>query len=520
MNEKQQKYILEKLLSSPDILSICAGVIIQDYFDPKLRPAVAYILEYFNKYHSSPEFDDVNTRFDLSLSKKEITKPVIASTCDEIESFCQESGLSDAVIKAMDLINQGERGKVREVIDKALMISLKKDLGIDMFHGDVETFLESCIDTQQNISTGIKALDDFLNGGPGRKTLTMFSAMSGGGKSVMMTNLGVNYAKMGFNVIYFSLELSKEMVGVRTASIITGVGTKVWKENRKNIAEQIKKFAEFGAGSFVITRLPNGSCANDIRAFLKQYELETKKVPDVIIVDYLDIMNPNGGARGLSVSEKDKACAEELVNILHDYDAIGVTASQQNRESLRNSAPDQGVIAGGMTKVNTVDNYISLSIPEATRAEGIMYAHFLKTRSSDGVGKSVTLKYDASCLQITDANGTLRLNINALANRKKQLEDLKEHIKYEFSDGNVFPDAGEFGGNQEVIALIERINEEEAQIEAEEQKTGTSGVDVLLEDKQLDIDKTRQHDDDDVIVVRGGGKPSKIDYKDILKGIK
>lgn len=516
MNEKQQKYILEKLLSSPDILSICIGVIVEDYFDPKLRPAVSYILDYFNKYNSAPEFDDINSKFDLSLAKKEITKPVIASTCDEVEAFCQESGLSDAVIQAMDLINQGERGKVREVIDKALMISLKKDLGIDMFHGDVAGFLESCVDTQQNISTGIRGLDDFLNGGLGRKTLTMLSAMSGGGKSVMMTNLGVNYAKMGFNVVYFSLELSKEMVGVRTASIITGVGTKVWKENRKNIAEQIKKFADFGAGSFVITRLPNGSCANDIRAFLKQYELETKKIPDVIIVDYLDIMNPNGGARGMSVSEKDKASAEELVNILHDYDAIGITASQQNRESLRNSSPDQGVIAGGMTKVNTVDNYISISIPEATRAEGIMYAHFLKTRSSDGVGKSTTLKYDSSCLQITDPNGAVKLSINVLANRKKQLEDLKEHVKYEFSDGNIFPDAGEFSGNPELAALIEKINEEEAELEKEEKIQQPESLDL----ESIYIDKTGHTDEDDVIVVTGGTKPSKINYKQILKGIK
>jgi hypothetical protein len=39
---------------------------------------------------------------------------------------------------------------------------------------------------------------------------------------------------------------------------------------------------------------------------LKQYELEHGKVPDVLLVDYLDKMSPNNGKKQLSVSEQDK----------------------------------------------------------------------------------------------------------------------------------------------------------------------------------------------------------------------
>lgn len=513
MNEKQQKYILEKLLSSSELFSICSTIIKPEYFDPKLRPIVDYTLTYYNKFNDSPTFDDLNSRYSINLEKKDVPKSVFKATSEEIEEFCKDAALTEAVIESMEHINNKERGKVREAINKALLVSLQKDLGVDIFSVDMVNYLLSCEDDQQHISCGIAGIDDLLGGGPTRRSLTMFSAMSGGGKSLMLNNIGLNYAKMCKHVVYFSLELPEKMIALRSASIATGVGTKVWKENKERISATIRDFTTKGAGSFTIKKLPFGSSTNDLRAYLKQYELEHKRIPDIIIVDYLDIMHPNGGVKGLSVSERDKASAEELVNLLHEYDAIGFTASQQNRESLRMSAPDQGVIAGGMTKVNTVDNYIALSVPENLKGENGMFAHALKTRSSDGVGKTAILKFDRSNLQIGDPNGDTRLNLNILAGRKQQLEDMKEHIKYEFSDGERFPEAGEFSNvSAQLVDLIERINEEEANVVGSEPTAVATDTCSTAESIN-----TQNGEDDDVVIHYSEKKPS---YKTIIKGLK
>jgi hypothetical protein len=80
------------------------------------------------------------------------------------------------------------------------------------------------------------------------------------------------------------------------------------------------------------------------------------------------------------------------------------TASQQNRSAIEAPELNQGHIAGGLTKINTVDVYISIVLTPTMRAGGEIGFTFLKTRSSDGVGKTVYLKWNNTSLRITNAD--------------------------------------------------------------------------------------------------------------------
>jgi hypothetical protein len=99
-----------------------------------------------------------------------------------------------------------------------------------------------------------------------------------------------------------------------------------------------------------------------------------------------------------------------------------ISASQQNREAIRMASPDQGVIAGGITKVNTVDNYISIFMDPAMRVQGDMIIYFLKTRSSSAVGTSKQLKFNADNLQITDTGSVPVRDIMAIPSKKNKLK--------------------------------------------------------------------------------------------------
>lgn len=424
MNSKEQKLIIDNLLSSNEIYARCVGIIEGDYFDPEYKNVINYIKTYSDKYGATPDFDLVNAKYDLGFKTRKITTADIASSCDDIELFCQQQALSAAVLACLDDIESGNLGAMRERINTASLISLEKDMGVDMYE-DPEGYLLSLVDNDINYSTGIKCLDDQLDGGLARKQLTLFSANSGGGKSVMLSNMGVNYSMgHGMNVVYISLELAEPMIYKRNSFIMSGVSSKQWKEKIQFISSRIRSIRDDGAGSFRIKRLPTGSSINDVRSYLKQYELEFGCKPDVIIIDYLDLLSPNEGVKNTSISEQDKQKAEQYSQLLHDYNAIGISASQQNREALKTSSPDQSVIAGGMTKVNTVDNFISLFMDSALRLKGDMMAFFLKTRSSDGVGKMVMLGFDSVCLRITDkesGGGMSKLTEN-LKKRKKEAD--------------------------------------------------------------------------------------------------
>lgn len=418
MKSSEQKLIINNILSSSEVLSKCMGIVEAGYFDPEYRNVIQFIKDYANKYNESPAFDVVNAKFDLDLKPRQITTGEINYTCKEIESFCQRQAMSNAVLLSVDDIEKGDFGAMMERIKAASEISLDADLGIEMFE-DPEATLQSLLETDESFSTGIPEIDDKLSGGLQRKTLTLFSANSGGGKSVMLSNLGVNYCLSGLHVVYITLELPEKMVFKRNSFILTGVKSREWKENVTQMASKLIAIKHSGVGSLLIKRLPtSGTSANIIRAFLKQYEIEYKRRPDVIIVDYLDLMVPNEGIRNMSIWDQDKLKSEQIVQILHDYDAIGISASQQNRDALRMSSPDQGVIAGGMSKVNTVDNFISLYMNDTLRASGKMMAFFLKTRSSDGVGQAVELGFDPGCLRIGSLN-VVGGGMKGLANRIK-----------------------------------------------------------------------------------------------------
>lgn len=405
MKEAKQKLIIENLLSSGDIFSRCIGILKSDYFDPEYKVAVKFMADYYEKYNNMPAFDIMNAEFDLGFKPRKITTDEIQYTADSVEKFAKEQALIIAVKESLDDIDKGTTGGILARFEKAMTISLEKDLGADVYH-DPEAYLKRMTETQIHYSTGIKALDNYLGGGIARKQFTLFSANSGVGKSNMLANLGANFSASSdkLNVLYIALELTEDMIRLRISTILSNIKMMLWKQKITEITGKLLNIKDAGAGTYIVKRIAGGANANDIKTHIKQYELKYGFPPDVLVIDYLDLMTPNGGTKNKSVSEQDKEKSEEVAELGHLYNMILLSASQQNREALRLASPDQGVIAGGITKVNTVDNYISLFMDDNMRLRGEMMGYILKARSSKGTGKVLMFHFDEDTLRITDSN--------------------------------------------------------------------------------------------------------------------
>ena len=393
------------LLASNDVFSRCVSILKPEYFDGDLRRAVKFTLEYFEKYHNAPDKQTVESEVDLSIDDVTITKDKINYACDEIEKYCRESAVAVAMLESTEDLAKGNIGVILERMQDAVSVSLKRELGWNLFGEDFAKNLEASLSSQKTISTGIDGIDKHLSGGFIRQQVTIFTANSGSGKSIMLNNLAHNYAMMGFHVVLLSLELPREMIFTRTTAITSGINIKNLKDRQGDAVQAIDRIAGNTEGSLIIERIKGDACTNDIRSYLKHYETELGRVPDALFVDYLDKMTPNQGISRMSISEQDKFKAEQLAELVYDYNLICATASQQNREAIGNMSPKQDVIAGGLTKINTVDNVISLFMNEEMRLRGEMYATFLKTRSSDGVGKQAELYFDTANLRICDPQG-------------------------------------------------------------------------------------------------------------------
>ena len=140
-------------------------------------------------------------------------------------------------------------------------------------------------------STGWPQLDRLLYGGFSRGELNIFAGGSGSGKSLVMMNIALSWLQQGLSGVYVSLELSEELCGLRTDAMLAGMST---KDIRKDVETTTLKVKLVGkkAGTYRIKALPAQSNINDIRAFLKEYQIQTGNKVDFMMIDYLDLLMP------------------------------------------------------------------------------------------------------------------------------------------------------------------------------------------------------------------------------------
>lgn len=397
-NNKKQKLLLEYLVSSADTYASCKSIVKPEYFDPEYRKSVAFISEYYDKYNTTPNEAQIAAETGLEIFRQVVTRDQIKYCCDEVEQFCRRKAIQHAVIAAPALISTEKYGELEQSVRDAIAVSLHRDLGVSYFEGRRER-LEERSKTPSRTKTGWPQLDDLLGGGLARKEMILFSANSGGGKSITLANLGVNFLAQKLNVLYISLELSEELIEQRFDTLYTGISTVIWQSKIDEISTTVEQLAPH-MGKLTIKRMPSGTTGNDIRAYLKEFELTNGYIPDLCIVDYLDCMGPNDKMSKDNVSEKDKQTSEQLRDIGFDYNMFIATASQQNRTAVEATELNHSHIAGGLTKINTTDWYVSIIMTPQMKVAGQIGFNMLKSRSSDGVGKTIWLVWDNKSLRI------------------------------------------------------------------------------------------------------------------------
>ena len=397
-----QKLYLELMLADAEVFVRCQGIFDHSLFDRKLQDAAEFINVYAKEYSVLPDYNMVNANCRTDLTRPEdIKEGHVDWLMDEFENFTRHKALERAIIESADLLEKKDYGQVESKIKEAVQISLTKDLGTDYFE-DPRARLMRIKDKNGQISTGWPSLDRRLFGGMNRGELNIFAGGSGAGKSLFLANLGVNWCLQGLNVLYLTLELSEDLVCMRVDAMTTGIGT---KEIFKEIDDLEMKVKIIGkkAGSLQVKYMPSGKTANDLRAYMKEYEIKTGRKIDVLLVDYLDLLMPQ--SRKISPADlfiKDKYVSEELRNLAVEKNCILVTASQLNRGAVEEVEFDHSHISGGLSKIQTADNVFGIFTSRAMRERGRYQIQLMKTRSSSGVGQKVDLEFNLETLKISD----------------------------------------------------------------------------------------------------------------------
>lgn len=397
-----QKLYLEMMLADAETFVRCQGIFDYTLFDRKLQEVAQFINEYSKQYSVLPDYDIVNATTKSNLVKpSEIKSGHLDWLMDDFEQFTRHKSLEKAIIESSDLLDKHDYGAVEKLIKDAVQIGLAKDMGTDYFENP-RARLMRIKDKNGQVSSGWASLDRSLYGGINRGELNIFAGGSGSGKSLFLANLSVNWALDGLNVLYVTFELSEELVSMRIDSMVTGINS---REIFKSIDDVELKVRMIGkkSGKLQVKYMPPGKTVNDLRAYMKEYEIKTGDKIDILVVDYLDLMFPL--SKKISPADlfiKDKYVSEELRALAVEKNVVLATASQLNRGSVDEVEFDHSHISGGISKIQTADNVFGIFTSKAMKERGQYQLQLMKTRSSSGVGQKIDLEFNIETLRITD----------------------------------------------------------------------------------------------------------------------
>lgn len=423
-SDKFQVYIIQGILTDPSVFVRARTILSPDYFDNtplhSNKTCIQLFHALFDKYGALSDVELIN----MALKEKNPQEDPYKKIPDwnkiddserllkEIETYCRHKACVKAAMNVYTKVEKGDTSNIVQTLQEAVMLQLPSNFGTSVFSSGEEVYRElmDLHSTQYELRTGWNELDYGLAGGFGYGEINVFSAASGGGKSVVLANLGLNYAKQGLNVMYFTLELNEVLTKKRIISMISGYPIKLMKSNESDVSavytEAMEKLGWDNVGEFQILQVPNGINTMQIESIINEYEIKTGKIVNVIIVDYADLMSPIRSVSRENIHLSEKFIYEELRDLVTKRTQIGkkstiLTASQLNKGALNSDLVDldQSALAGSAGKNFTCDNLILIQATPSMKEKGIIKFKFAKTRNSSYT-KDIELSYNIDTLRI------------------------------------------------------------------------------------------------------------------------
>lgn len=216
-------------------------------------------------------------------------------------------------------------------------------------------------------------------------TENVSSHNTGVGKSFMMCHLAASHLRLGQNVLYITLEMSEEKIGERIDENLLDLNVDdLHGLNREVFLSRIDKIKQKTQGRLKIKEYPTSSAhVGHFRALLSELKLKQNFVPDVIYVDYVNIMASSRMKMGESSYGYIKAITEELRGLAVEHNVAIITATQTNRDGINNTEVDMTSTAESMGFVHALDLYLALVSTEQLEKLNQLLLIQLKNRYND-----------------------------------------------------------------------------------------------------------------------------------------
>ena len=403
--------VLSSLLTDLKFLQTSSDILNGDVFDSDSNKwLVNETINYFLEHKTIPTLDVLKIKINEIEDKvlqvaiidtlREVWKHIESTDLDFVKEkcldFCKNQVLKNAILESVNLLENQDYDGIKSLIDKSMSVGTERDIGHEYITSLEERLTDS---VRMVVPTGWDIIDEVMDGGLGAGELGVIVAPAGIGKTWMLQSIGASGMKKGLTIVHYSLELNQTYVGLRYDTVFSGITTgniKFYKEDVQKKIDQLK-------GELYVKYYPTRSATvQTINAHMKQLEMQSIK-PDMVIVDYADIVKPLGTFREKRHSIGDNY--ERLRELAGEFEIPVWTASQANRSSLEEDVIDASKVSEDYSKVMTSDFVMSISRKVEDKISNTARCHVIKNRFGvDGMTYPMMMNTNIGKIEIYESS--------------------------------------------------------------------------------------------------------------------
>jgi replicative DNA helicase len=261
------------------------------------------------------------------------------------------------------------------MLSEALGICFDSHVGHDYIE-DAESRFEFYHRVEEKVALDLDMFNKITKGGFSNKSLNVILAGTAVGKSLFMCHVAASTLMQGKNVLYITMEMAEERIAERIDANLLNVTIDDLRTIDKAIFDtRINKLSKKTQGKLIIKEYPTTSAhSGHFRALIEELRIKRDFVPDIIMIDYLNICASARMKLGASVNSYTyiKSIAEELRGLAVEHNLPILTATQTTRCLATDTLVDvqgKGIIAlvdvvvGDKILSNTGRNTITNKFP-------------------------------------------------------------------------------------------------------------------------------------------------------------
>jgi replicative DNA helicase len=382
------------------------------------KQIVNKIIEFNTKYSNLPNaielkrmitdektlkvFDDV-----LAIDDNQVNTPYLMG---EIEEFVRKKLLLNQATKIQQYANGGvQKESFTDNIADAEAFTFDDNIGFDFF-SEAQRLYEDANTKEVIFKSGLKTLDDLIGGGFHEKSLSLIMSSTNVGKTLIMCALTTNFVLHGYRVLYVTFEDSENKIATRIAQNMFDITQSQYKVmSRDDFAKAFTKAKSIAGGDkLIIKEYPEGTVnALQIEALIKDLKDKKKFVPDVLVVDYIGCMIPNGKPNpNLNSNSLLTLAAQQIRALGMKYGFPVISASQTNRGGYNTAEISLSDAADSFGQNMKADAVFAVTQTPEMKDQGMYQVQLLKTRYGNQRGQLVTIGVDVEKQRIYDLNNS------------------------------------------------------------------------------------------------------------------